>query len=70
MYRLPLLLCSFPHDLQGLMWGDKDTFGVAFAAAGKAHLYSQVAVPPGVNVTRIPILVMGRVLFLVPAALR
>ena len=29
------------------MWGDKDTFGLAFAAAGKAHLFSQVAVPPG-----------------------
>ncbi len=28
-------------------WGDKDTFGIAFAMAGKAHLFSQVAVPPG-----------------------
>ncbi len=29
------------------MWGDKDTFPLAFALAGKAHLYSQVGVPPG-----------------------
>ena len=28
------------------LWGDKDTFSLAFACAGKAHLYSQVAVPP------------------------
>ena len=54
MCCLSLLFCSFPQDLQGLMWGDKDTFGVAFAAAGKAHLYSQVAVPPGVNFTHTP----------------
>jgi len=38
-----------------LMWGDKDTFGLAFAAAGKAHLFSQVAVPPGkINWKSIP----------------
>ncbi len=30
-----------------LLHGDKDTFALAFAAAGKAHCYSQVAVPPG-----------------------
>ncbi len=29
-----------------MLWGDKDTFGIAFAVAGKAHLFSQVAVPP------------------------
>ena len=28
------------------MWGDKGTFGVAFAVAGKAHLFAQVSVPP------------------------
>ncbi|KXZ49784.1 hypothetical protein GPECTOR_19g235 [Gonium pectorale] len=27
--------------------GDKDTFALAFAAAGKAHCYSQVDTPPG-----------------------
>lgn len=27
--------------------GDKDTFPLAFAAAGKAHCYSQVHTPPG-----------------------
>ena len=43
------LICSFPKELTGLLWGDKDTFGIAFAAAGKAHLYSQVAVPPGMK---------------------
>ncbi|GAX76845.1 hypothetical protein CEUSTIGMA_g4291.t1 [Chlamydomonas eustigma] len=41
-----LWINSFPKDLEGSMWGDKDTFGVAFAAAGKGHLYSQVDVPP------------------------
>ncbi|GLC37647.1 hypothetical protein PLESTM_000631900 [Pleodorina starrii] len=30
-----------------LLHGDKDTFALAFAAAGKAHCYSQVALPPG-----------------------
>ena len=50
MYCLSVpLLCSFPKELTGLLWGDKDTFGIAFAAAGKAHLYSQVAVPPGMK---------------------
>jgi hypothetical protein len=28
------------------LWGDKDTYGLSFACAGKAHLFSQVEVPP------------------------
>lgn len=27
--------------------GDKDTFALAFAMAGKAHEYNQMSVPPG-----------------------
>ncbi|PNG99199.1 hypothetical protein TSOC_015027, partial [Tetrabaena socialis] len=30
-----------------LLHGDKDTFALAFAAAGKAHCYRQVELPPG-----------------------
>lgn len=30
-----------------LLWGDKDTFAMGMALAGKAHMFSQVAVPPG-----------------------
>ncbi|GAX76848.1 hypothetical protein CEUSTIGMA_g4294.t1 [Chlamydomonas eustigma] len=41
-----LWINSYPEKLKGSMWGDKDTFGLAFAVAGKAHLYFQVAVPP------------------------
>ena len=40
---------SFARENRRYLWGDKDTFGIAFAAAGKAHLFSQVAVPPGEN---------------------
>jgi hypothetical protein len=29
------------------MYGDKDTFGVGFGLAGKAHLYQHINVPPG-----------------------
>ncbi|WIA31646.1 hypothetical protein OEZ86_002526 [Tetradesmus obliquus] len=29
------------------MYGDKDTFGVAFGLAGKAHMYQHINVPPG-----------------------
>lgn len=28
------------------MYGDKDTYGLAFALAGKAHLYQHVNTPP------------------------
>eukprot|EP00798_Chlamydomonas_sp_ICE-L_P006699 gene6699-3368_t len=38
---------SHPKEMEGVMWGDKDSFAMAFALAGKAHMYSQVAVPPG-----------------------
>jgi hypothetical protein len=31
------------------MYGDKDTYGVGFAMAGKAHLYTHVNVPPGAH---------------------
>ena len=41
------LLHSKPEHLQGYAWGDKDTFGLAFAVAGKAHMFTQVPVPPG-----------------------
>jgi hypothetical protein len=29
------------------MYGDKDTYGLGFALAGKAHLYRHVNMPPG-----------------------
>jgi hypothetical protein len=29
------------------MYGDKDTFGVGFGLAGKAHMYQHMNVPPG-----------------------
>jgi hypothetical protein len=29
------------------MYGDKDTFGVGFGLAGKAHFYQHINVPPG-----------------------
>eukprot|EP00882_Tetradesmus_deserticola_P030000 GHRQ01033651.1.p3 GENE.GHRQ01033651.1~~GHRQ01033651.1.p3 ORF type:complete len:218 (+),score=91.79 GHRQ01033651.1:1480-2133(+) len=29
------------------MYGDKDTYGVAFGMAGKAHMYQHINVPPG-----------------------
>jgi pectate lyase len=29
------------------MYGDKDTFGVGFGLAGKAHMYQHINVPPG-----------------------
>ena len=44
---IPLPGTSFPEGFKQLMWGDKDTFGMAFALAGKAHLFAQVPVPPG-----------------------
>lgn len=43
-------LNSFGKDgVYKFMWGDKDSFGVAFAMAGKAHMYQQVNVPPGMH---------------------
>ncbi len=38
---------SYSDRIYKTMWGDKDTFPLAFGLAGKAHLYSQVGVPPG-----------------------
>jgi hypothetical protein len=29
------------------VYGDKDTYGVAFALAGKAHMYQHMNTPPG-----------------------
>jgi hypothetical protein len=29
------------------MYGDKDTYGLGFALAGKAHMYTHVNMPPG-----------------------
>ncbi|KAG2486139.1 hypothetical protein HYH03_015232 [Edaphochlamys debaryana] len=42
-----LFLNRHPDSNQGLVWGDKDTTWLAFAMAGKAHCFNQVAVPPG-----------------------
>ncbi len=36
-----------PDANSGALWGDKDTFALAFALVGKAHCFNQVAVPPG-----------------------
>lgn len=33
--------------LYEFMYGDKDTYGLAFALAGKAHMYTHVNMPPG-----------------------
>ncbi|KAF6262935.1 mannosyltransferase putative-domain-containing protein [Scenedesmus sp. NREL 46B-D3] len=38
---------SFSKDLYRHVLGDKDTFGFAFAAAGKLHQLHAVALPPG-----------------------
>lgn len=35
------------QEFLGSLWGDKDTFGLAFAVAGKAEQFTQVTVPPG-----------------------
>ena len=45
---------SFPADNKMYLWGDKDTFPIAFAAAGKAHIFSQVSIPPGMENWGIP----------------
>jgi len=41
------LINSFSEHLEGTLYGDKDTFALAFAAAGKPDAFRQVAVPPG-----------------------
>jgi hypothetical protein len=33
--------------LYEFMYGDKDTYGLAFALANKAHMYQHVNMPPG-----------------------
>ena len=33
--------------LYEFMYGDKDTYGVAMAMAGKAHMYTHMNMPPG-----------------------
>lgn len=33
--------------LYEFMYGDKDTYGVGFALAGKAHMYQHMNMPPG-----------------------
>lgn len=44
--QMLMLINRSPVANSGVMWGDKDTFSLAFAMAGKAHCYNQVAVPP------------------------
>ncbi|GLC38178.1 hypothetical protein PLESTB_001091100 [Pleodorina starrii] len=41
-----LLINRRPDANRYLLWGDKDTFPLAFAMVGKAHCFNQVAVPP------------------------
>lgn len=41
------LLNSFPGEFESMYWGDKDTFPIAFASAGKADQFIQITVPPG-----------------------
>jgi hypothetical protein len=33
--------------LYEFMYGDKDTYGLAFALANKAHMYQHINMPPG-----------------------
>lgn len=33
--------------LYEFMYGDKDTYGMAFAMANKAHMYQHINTPPG-----------------------
>lgn len=33
--------------LYEFMYGDKDTYGVAFAMTNKAHMYQHINYPPG-----------------------
>ena len=38
------------HSNRGLLWGDKDTFPLSFALAGKAHDFALSHIPPGVGI--------------------
>ncbi|GIL76628.1 hypothetical protein Vretifemale_6130, partial [Volvox reticuliferus] len=49
-----MLINRRPNANQKMLWGDKDTFSLAFAAVGKAHCYNQVAVPPSIYFTWSP----------------
>ncbi|GIL55869.1 hypothetical protein Vafri_11357 [Volvox africanus] len=49
-----LLINRRPNANQNMVWGDKDTFPLAFAAVGKAHCYNQVGVPPSIYFTWSP----------------
>ncbi|GLI65423.1 hypothetical protein VaNZ11_008989 [Volvox africanus] len=49
-----LLINRRPDANRNMLWGDKDTFSLAFAAVGKAHCYNQVAVPPSIYFTWSP----------------
>ncbi len=44
--------CQPPCDLPPPPAGDKDTFAIAFALAGKAHAYRQVNFPPAGTYSR------------------
>uniref|UniRef100_A0A383VV11 Mannosyltransferase putative-domain-containing protein n=1 Tax=Tetradesmus obliquus TaxID=3088 RepID=A0A383VV11_TETOB len=46
-----LSINSFGDVLYKALWGDKDTYSMAFAVAGKAHLFNQLQVPPGAALT-------------------
>ncbi|KAF6241948.1 mannosyltransferase putative-domain-containing protein [Scenedesmus sp. NREL 46B-D3] len=46
-----LWINSFGDTLYKAVWGDKDTYSMAFAVAGKAHLFNQLQVPPGAALT-------------------
>ncbi|EFJ43610.1 hypothetical protein VOLCADRAFT_96259 [Volvox carteri f. nagariensis] len=41
-----LMINRHPTANRFLLWGDKDSFSLAFAAVGKAHCYNQVSAPP------------------------
>eukprot|EP00878_Enallax_costatus_P008903 GHUV01009307.1.p1 GENE.GHUV01009307.1~~GHUV01009307.1.p1 ORF type:complete len:671 (+),score=115.05 GHUV01009307.1:370-2382(+) len=45
--ELALWINTFGDSIYKAVWGDKDTYGLAFAVAGKAHEFTQVQVPPG-----------------------
>ncbi|GAX81590.1 hypothetical protein CEUSTIGMA_g9018.t1 [Chlamydomonas eustigma] len=49
-----LWINSYAAENKKYLWGDKDTYSLAFAVAGKAHLYFQVEVPPAALLTRRP----------------
>ncbi|MEW5300008.1 MAG: hypothetical protein WDW36_002972 [Sanguina aurantia] len=53
---------AYPAMYQSYMWGDKDSFGLGFASAGKASHFIQVAVPPVTNLVHPTFLRSMRVL--------